>query len=206
MHDEWLAQMAEIAGALDALVKSPGAEVHYDLLSDALWWADELPAHVEAESVWSLRPILRYRTTLILGQADSGFVPHWQAAQRLFPRWPGFTPDRCTPNRELAAIYRKKCDAGMFSFYLADVACRLKEEFDGIVPWDTIQRRGEKRNPADVTIGEIHDLICRALGLAGRSTPDDSWQRVRRCVAESCSVEIERVTKDAWLVRDLNTR
>ena len=62
--------------------------------------------------LWCLRPVLRYRTSLIQGQADERFVDFWNAGRTLFPNWPGFAPARCEPNTDLLAkLERFKADA-----------------------------------------------------------------------------------------------
>jgi hypothetical protein len=55
------------------LVHSPQATVGYEMLSGALVWSDELPAFRALRLVhrWDvIRFVLRFRTTLILGEPD----------------------------------------------------------------------------------------------------------------------------------------
>jgi hypothetical protein len=89
-------QLAEIAGLLRALQRSPDARMFYELLSDSLMWTDEIP-EVDASNVGglrSLRYVFRYRTGLMLGAPDDRYGSFWNEAQHLFPDWPGFDPAR----------------------------------------------------------------------------------------------------------------
>jgi hypothetical protein len=115
MHDEWIARLAEIAHAMNGLAKSPNATVGYELLSDSLWWSDELPADGPTLGEDCLRLILNYRTGLIINQPKPEFLGYWHAAKRAFPKWPGFAVERCTPDEALAAIYRRSASSGMLS-------------------------------------------------------------------------------------------
>ena len=89
-------RLAKFAPRLDRLREDPQARVHYELMSDSLVWSDELPPpdEYEASDCWGLRGIWRFRTTLILGNPDERLRTHWDEAQRLFPNWPGFLPQR----------------------------------------------------------------------------------------------------------------
>jgi hypothetical protein len=94
------AKLREIAACLQVLRPSPGAVLSYELLSDALVWSDEIPELEGARAdrpFWPLRYVLRYRTSLILGAPEEQFREYWDAAQRLFPDWPGFDPRRQAP-------------------------------------------------------------------------------------------------------------
>lgn len=80
-----------------------GAEPFYEMLSHALVWTDELPD--EPPSEWqAIRPVLRHRTCIILGEA-SEYEQWWKVAQSLFPNWVGFRHDRCTPTESLRSLY-----------------------------------------------------------------------------------------------------
>lgn len=98
-------QLAQVAAFLQELRPSVAASVMYDMASDALVWSDELPAPgvVRVRDLWCLRPVLRYRTTVMLGEPDRQHEDVWNAAQRLFPNWTGFAT--CRQSTELAKIY-----------------------------------------------------------------------------------------------------
>ena len=103
--DDLDAQLARLAAAMPALPAVPEVSVGYDMMSDALLWPDELPKPelFSCRHLWCLRPLLRYRTSLILGRPDERCRPAWECARRLFPRWVGFRPERRSP--ELATTY-----------------------------------------------------------------------------------------------------
>lgn len=65
-------------------------------MSDALLWSDELPdvPSVGFAKLSILRVLLRYRTTLLLGEPDDSLREYWELAKRLFPSWSGFAPER----------------------------------------------------------------------------------------------------------------
>jgi hypothetical protein len=86
----------KIAPKLNRLAADPKARVSYELMSGSLVWSDELPPveGLEPEEVWSLRPVWRYRSSVILGSPEEKHRSQWEQAQQLFPLWPGFRPER----------------------------------------------------------------------------------------------------------------
>ena len=176
MQDEWIAKLAAIAGALNALVKSPGADIRYDLFGGAIFWSDERP-EAPLEEADCLKLVLRYRTTLIEGNPDPNLRVYWDAGQELFPDWPGFTPERCSVNEKLAEFGRKSSDQGILSIKLLDIVYRLGQEFSAPVSFKAIEKRMDRTDPPDITIREIHDILCRCVRLSGRKLPDDAWER-----------------------------
>lgn len=102
-------QLAAIAPVLNRLEALSDATVCYDLFADALIWSDELPPfdEIEPPRVWCLRPVFHFRTRLILAQASDLYREYWLDAHRLFPSWPGLHSERCKPNDELAAEFRR---------------------------------------------------------------------------------------------------
>jgi hypothetical protein len=85
-----------IASVVSSLKYSREAFVTYDIFSDALIWSDEMPdPGVETLPYYSyFRPVLRYRSSLILGVPEDRCRTQWEEAIRCFPKWPGFNPDR----------------------------------------------------------------------------------------------------------------
>ena len=93
------------------MTPDPSSVPHYEVLSDALVWTDELPdAHPQE---WdAIRMVLRHRTCVIIG-VDSPFREWWDLARELFPEWVGFRAERCTASPQLKAFYvaaREKSD------------------------------------------------------------------------------------------------
>jgi hypothetical protein len=110
----------EIADAMRQLKPDAGAVLFYELMSDALAWSDEIP-EMESQQVRAFRPLrflLRYRTSLILGQPDQRYQEYWDEALTLFPEWPGFEP------RRRAAELRQSYDQ-----FRAQASADIKELF-----------------------------------------------------------------------------
>lgn len=114
MKINWLEQYGHIAAEMDAVHESPNAEIGYDVLADAIVWSDEYPSD-PARPMYDfqcIKILLRYRTSLLLGEPDEAFKMYWGHARELFPHWAGFAPSRLVPSDELKAFYehRKKGD------------------------------------------------------------------------------------------------
>ena len=114
--DELLLRLDSIARQMNACVRSESAELNYDMMADALWWSDERPNLPDAKDHWCLRPVFRFRTTLILGTPETQYQPFWDRALVLFPEWPGFHHTRTAPNTDLVAFHKRKHDKAMASF------------------------------------------------------------------------------------------
>ena len=203
MADELIARLATIAGAMNGMTKSADAELHFDLLAGALWWSDERPKFQEAEDHRCLHPVFRFRTTLILDSPEMRFLPYWEEAQRQFPKWPGFATERCSPNDDLAELYRQRNAVGLLSLDLMDIMCRLKKEFVADFPSKMIEKHAYEGTPPDIQAGDIYKLICRAMRLSGNPLPTDAWEHVRGCIANSLGRPAESITDASWLVKDL---
>jgi hypothetical protein len=100
--------LAEHAGHLNA-INSPAESprVFYEILSGALVWTDETNDETSIKAIWALRPVVAYRTGLILNERRDEFKALWDHALSLFPGWVGFRPERRQPTPELQAIYRR---------------------------------------------------------------------------------------------------
>lgn len=100
MEDLLLVRLSQLAPHLDRLAFLEDSSVGYDVLAGALVWSDEKPAseNLSFDVNQSLRPVLHYRTTLIVGEPDLQYEKCWLQAQELAPRWPGFHPSRRSPD------------------------------------------------------------------------------------------------------------
>jgi hypothetical protein len=113
MSDRFQA-LRQIAPKLNRLSEDPSARVGYELMSGGLIWSDELPpfGQVEPGETSCLRPIWRFRSSLIMGAPVEKFRPAWEEAQKLFPLWPGFLPQRQQASwREMFVEQRDKLEA-----------------------------------------------------------------------------------------------
>ncbi len=107
MCTDWLEQYARIAAEMDRVRALPGAEIGYDVLSDAITWSDEYPSELagRAEEFECIKILLRYRTSVLTGDPDESFRPYWDRAMGLFPNWAGFTPSRLVSSDELKKFH-----------------------------------------------------------------------------------------------------
>jgi hypothetical protein len=105
MNDDSDSRLMRVAQYLQELRAKEDALVFYEWLSGGLVWTDEIPdpRNVSASLSEVLRPLFRYRTTMILGSPDVQYHGYWCQACELFPAWPGFLPERRAP--ELRELY-----------------------------------------------------------------------------------------------------
>ena len=85
-----------LAPQLNQLPLVQAVDCFYEVLSGGLLWKDEIPdlTGYPPGTFEALRGVIRYRTTLILGEPDQQYQELWSEAQRLFPKWPGFIDAR----------------------------------------------------------------------------------------------------------------
>lgn len=90
-------------------ISSPGwwPRVFYEILSGALIWSDETNRKTPYAVHCALRPIVAYRTSLMLNKPQEEFKPIWDIGLSLFPKWVGFRPERRQATPKLLQIYRR---------------------------------------------------------------------------------------------------
>ena len=98
-----------IAYVMNNLVLNSEATAAYDAGSDSLVWSDEIPdpGVLKIRQLWCLRPVLRYRTSIVVGSPEKQYQYLWEEALRLFPEWPGFATTRRS-TEWASAYYRFK--------------------------------------------------------------------------------------------------
>lgn len=74
-------------------------------MADAIYWTDEIPDTLDTFSENCIRFVLRYRTTLLIGQPDERWKTHWEKAKHAFGAWIGFNAERCRRSEEISRIY-----------------------------------------------------------------------------------------------------
>ena len=99
---DWSEQLRALAPILDRLQPDPQARVGYDLFAGGLAWSDEAPdpaalTEPELPLLQALRPVWRFRATLVAGAPEERYRSAWDLANELFPNWPGFLVDRRDP-------------------------------------------------------------------------------------------------------------
>jgi len=117
--DEYFDCLETIAPRMNSMRYDVSAELRYDMMSDALWWSDERPAFNDAKDHWCLRPVLRYRTSVIVRSPEAEGLRFWDRARELFPEWPGFHEFRKTSSKELLEFYCQHSRAALDSFHNA---------------------------------------------------------------------------------------
>lgn len=99
--------VARLAPLLNHLTYQASACPHYELLSGALIWPDELPTERPLPDGWcAIRPLFRHRTCMIIG-IPLEYSELWEVGKKSFPQWPGFRTDRCSPSNELKELYEQ---------------------------------------------------------------------------------------------------
>jgi len=80
---------------------NPEAQCGYEIWSGGLFWDDEFPrvaidacAHVDS---CAYRYVIGYRASVIRGQPREHLVAPWAQLAAACPQWPGFRPERCSP-------------------------------------------------------------------------------------------------------------
>ncbi|MEN0020172.1 MAG: hypothetical protein AAF747_04715 [Planctomycetota bacterium] len=90
-------QIAELADIFSRCRYDPDATVAYDMLSGGPHWTDEhAPSDASFERWTLIRFLWNHRGALIIG-APSKHEELWNAGLQAFPTWPGFRPERSTP-------------------------------------------------------------------------------------------------------------
>ncbi len=99
-------EYSRIAPSMELVKPKCFPKIHYHLLADAIYWSDEIPERdVSDFSENCMRFVIRYRTTLILGEPDPKWEPYYEEAKRQFPKWIGFQKKRNRPSNRLKKIY-----------------------------------------------------------------------------------------------------
>jgi hypothetical protein len=108
--DEWrpyLEALQSLAKKLSSYKLRKSATLKFHILAGALFWSDEVPLWLSAEQDDAMRCLLRYRTSLILGEPEENLKRFWDVGMQHFPDWIGFSKERVTPSPELIAFYRR---------------------------------------------------------------------------------------------------
>ena len=88
-------------GKWGSFAPAAAPKLEYHVFADAVFWNDELPRPIPTELDDAFRLVINHRTSLLLGEAGQ-FPEVWNVAQECYPDWPGFLPDRCASNPEIA--------------------------------------------------------------------------------------------------------
>ena len=102
MHEE----ITRLASAMNDLYANKNSMREHHMMSGAFVWDDEIPSASVGEDV-ALRYILRFRTSLLIGSPIESFRQYWLHAQNMWPKWPGFSPERCSYSERIKREYEK---------------------------------------------------------------------------------------------------
>jgi hypothetical protein len=90
-----------------------------------------------------------------------------------------------------------------------DIIFRLERAFNVTIPagriyWSDEQRRLNKFDRrTTVTVGEMHHRMCDLLREMKHSVPDNSWDRVAKCVGDALQVAPTSIKPQDRLIEDL---
>lgn len=100
-------QINALAPCLNELERDDDAEVNYRIFIDAFVWSDEMPAESLGDEELVFNYLLRYRTSLLIGQPIVELEPYWEAARLAWQGWPGLSPERCRYSDDFKQKYDK---------------------------------------------------------------------------------------------------
>ena len=88
---------------------------------------------------------------------------------------------------------------------LLDLTYRIERELGFKLDLQQIWNEfANRRDPPDVAVGDLYEVIQRQAAAAQLSLPSDSWTRLQDIVADCLGVEVSEVTADARLIHDLD--
>ena len=90
---------------------------------------------------------------------------------------------------------------------ILDINFRLEKAFSLRMPWGQLVWREQNRDKhhirIDPTVGEIYLYICEMLRGKEIPIPEDSWDRVVRCISDALGVDRSNIHPHSHLVKDL---
>jgi hypothetical protein len=105
----------EAIAILRQAVFDPAAVPFYEVMSDSLWWPDELVRDTSEicrrHNSWTFRFLMGFRGTVISGKPDIRLRTTWQQVAETCPAWPGLREERNSPAlaNELRRERRRQC-------------------------------------------------------------------------------------------------
>lgn len=101
-------RLSDLKERMEALRRSRWAKLGYCVMSDGMWWSDELPCgDLEGLELGCVRGLIRHRSAQIMNQDDIRFAELWETARSVFPGWIGFRSERCSPTKDLKIAYKR---------------------------------------------------------------------------------------------------
>lgn len=89
-----------------------------------------------------------------------------------------------------------------------DIMIRLEQVFGVKIPgdrayWSEEERQRKRSGTTTATVGEIHQRVCDFLREVGLPIPDNSWERVTRCIGDALMITPTDINPEDRLVQDL---
>jgi hypothetical protein len=90
---------------------------------------------------------------------------------------------------------------------LLDLAFRIERQLGVKVSRDQLSKLAMRNEPPDIRVGDLFDFIRGEVPLSGvldlELDADALWPIYQRAVSDALGVDLEEVTKDKGLIRDL---
>lgn len=111
------------------------AKRSYDAMSGGFGWSDERLGDVADICIkvgnWAFRYLMGYRASLIRGTPRDELRAAWDQLQREYPDWPGFRPERASP--DLAIELKHEDRRIRREFLRAERECKQRTQPDSNV-------------------------------------------------------------------------
>lgn len=90
---------------------------------------------------------------------------------------------------------------------LIDLAFRLERKFGVKISRDQLSKLAMRNDPPDINVGDLFDVIRRALPQAGvldrDLDADVLWPIYQHAISDALGVDLDEITKDKGLIHDL---
>jgi hypothetical protein len=90
---------------------------------------------------------------------------------------------------------------------LIDLAFRIDRRFGVRVSRDQLSKLAMRNDPPDIIIGDLFDFICGEVPQSGvldlELDADALWPIFRRAISDALGIDLEEITKEKGLIRDL---
>ncbi len=96
-------QVEVFAPVFGVLLHDPDAKRSPHIQAGGFVWSDENPDFRTEEKfpvpiTRFMIALISFRNTLMRGEPHEPFIPYWRAFQQCCPAWPGFRPERASPD------------------------------------------------------------------------------------------------------------
>jgi hypothetical protein len=90
---------------------------------------------------------------------------------------------------------------------ILDLVFRLERTFHVKIRREEFSQQFDKNSPPDINVGELFEFV-RGKALSTDAFDEDldaevMWLMFRRDISDSMGVDVEEITKDRWIIREL---